>query len=445
MSWQRIDGTLVGGEDLNLREELTSYFDTHEVPALLEVYPEVDGVLGVSLLVDAYQRVAQIVANTLVSSIEVEELAADIAERFGVNVSIGDVFVEVFDESVQLEVGEAVPLAEELEDEVLDKGDEQPTEGDTLSDGAGEPSASAEEQHAPDEAEHVHGEDCVHDDVALPEPVRAVTITAADDDYFPRLARAHGEPVTTASLSDHTVIITSPGELTPGTYGWDDEALPVVQIIADGEDRVVVAQLSEPESATRTWGTDRIQVGVPDGSDVPAALLALLDSTDDDARIIASVSPTADVEAVRDALKAPLVNGPRRLLEALGVGADLLAFLDGDVTAEELPSARHWEPLTTADVIRTTVDKALDEAAETRVVELVSELDEKQPALTRSVSIVKAAAGSALFVAALRSNRNWRTAGLVAGGLLVGNSAFDIALYEWLRRRREQLTGWPRY
>nr|NLD40494.1 hypothetical protein [Actinomycetales bacterium] len=269
--------------------------------------------------------------------------------------------------------------------------------------------------------------------------IRAITITSADEQYFPVLARTLGEPVTTASAGGREVVLTSHGETAPGTFGWDEGALPIVQLIA-GEDRSVYA-VSDEAATARTWGTERtIVTGVGAEESFPAleSALAPLDSDDDDARVIASVSPTADLEAVKAALRAPAETGPALLLDALGIGAGFADFLDGAVSAEEMPGARLWEPATAGQVFRGVLEDAFDEAADLKMVELASDFDARWPALSRSISVVKAAAGGALIVAAARSTKAWRSAGALTGGVLLLDSLADVVLYEWLRRRRER-------
>lgn len=407
--WQRTDGSLIGGGARESRDGLITYFRSHNVPALLEFYPEINSMVGITLLVDPDHRVAAIEGNGPASGLELEDVAADLAEKFDLGVIVGDVSVELPDEVEDLPQEEDSPEQTEHPDQLdpVDQTGEEDIPADEINLGS------------------------VH-------PVRAITITAAPADFFPALARSLGEPVTTASAGYLSVVLTSRGETVPGAFGWDEAMLPVVQLIADGPDRSVSAQTDELESTARTWGSERILVA-GEGTLPPelAAALEGLDSSDDDARVIASISPTADVAAVRETLHASARLGPTALLEALGCGAEFAYFLDGTLSAEELPGARMWEPVTTGQLLRSSVADVLDEAADLRVLEFVSEIDERWPAVTRTWSLAKAAAGTALLVASLRSDRRWRTAQVVTGSVLLLDALADVVILDWLRRRRE--------
>ncbi|HZK04484.1 MAG TPA: hypothetical protein VFC82_01395 [Actinomycetaceae bacterium] len=419
--WQRTDGSLLGGEARERREELLDYFRYHRIPVLLEFYPEMDRLVGLSLLADPDGRTATMAGDSLGSGLELEDLAADIAERFDMGVMIGDISVEIFDDGIEFEQVEGGESGEEETPEEFDVPGEVPArEGD-------EPAGAEDDETEP--------EDVV--DLSEVQPVRAITITSAGEEYFGLLARALGEPVTTATAGFRQVVVTSTGEQVPGTYGWDEDALPCVQLLAEGAGRTVIAQTDELYNTTRTWGAERILVAGEAELPSELAALALIDSDEDDARIIASVSPTADFESVRAALHAPPETGPGLLLEALGIGREFADFLDGAIAAEELPGARLYEPATTGYVFRSNVQEVLDDAADLKMVEMVRDFDERWPAVTRSLSVVKAAAGSGLLVAALRSSKQWRAAGALTGLVLVLDSLADIALYEWFRRKEE--------
>ncbi len=428
--WQRTDGSLLGTDVRGKRDELAEYLQYHCVPAVLELYPDSDDMVGIAILADPDGRAAFVRDGSLASGLEIEDLAADIAERFDLTVVLGEVSVEMFDEGI------------EFED--MEEGAEGGA-GVRAGAGAGTPAEAAEGADGAEGAGDGAGADAPHEGRIGPggldpddpiRSIRAVTITSAGEEYFPALARSLGEPVTTASAGTREVVLTTVGETPPGTFGWEESALPIVQLVA-GEDRSVIA-FSDESSTARTWGTERMFVtGAADPTPALTAQLAPLDSDDDDARVIASVSPTADLEAVAAALRAPAAEGPALLLEALGIGADFADFLEGTVSAEEMPGARMWEPATAAQMFRAAIDDVIDDAADLKMVEMASDFDARWPAISRTLSIAKAAAGSGLIVAAVRSTRAWRGAGALTGAVLVLDAMADVALFEWLRRRRE--------
>lgn len=454
--WQRTDGSLLGAEARSQRDEILDYLQYHSIPAVLEVYPASDEMVGFGVLTDPDGRTAQLRDGALISGLELEDLAADIAERFDLNVVLGDVSVELFDEEIELEelaaAGEGAAGAGYGSGEGGGSGSGEGAGADS-GEGAGSGEVEAEGEAGGAAGAGASGE-AVPVGASTPEDevageaeagtegevgiaaIRAVTITAASEEYFPALARSLGEPVTTASAGGREVVLTSIGETAPGTFGWDEEALPIVQLIA-GPDRSVIA-ISDESATARTWGTERTIVPVvEEPSKALAVALAPLDSDDDDARVIASVSPTADLDAVREALRAPAERGPALLLEALGIGAEFADFLSGTVSAEEMPGARLWQPATAARAIRTAIGDAMDDAADLKMVEMASDFNRNWPALSRTISIVKAALGSALLVAAARTSKGWRGAGALTGGVLLLDSLADVVLFEWLRGRKE--------
>lgn len=397
--WQRTEGSLLGAEVSERRDDLVTYFQEHNVPALLEFYPGIDNLVGLSVLTDADNRIATLGENALTSGLELEDLAADVAERFDLGVIIGDVSVEVFDDGVELE----------FEDE------------------SGDPSV--------DDAEDIPEEEI---DLGLVNPVRAVTITAMTEDRFPILARALGEPITTAAAGYLTVILTSAGEQVPGTYGWDEQMLPVVQIIAAGSDRTVIAESDQVESTVRMWGSERVLTAKGRYSAAVASELAPINSEDDDARIIASVSPSATTAGVLAALNAKQ-GGPAKLLGELGIGREVADFLEGIVSTDELSNVLMYSPVTTSQILFNGVSDVLDEAKDSRLVEWVEDIDDRHPSVMWGCSIMNAAVGSALITSAVGGNGGGRKFKLVAGGLLLAKSAAHLGIYEWLRRRYQNL------
>ena len=389
--WQRIDGSLLAMDAAARREELVEYFTRHNIPAVLDFHPNAPYLVGLRVYANDDGRVATASAGTLVPGLEVEELAEDIAEHFSVDVLLGDITVE--------------------EDEEF----------------AGETAA-----------DHEHGEACGCEDDANAGGMRVVTITSAAPEYFPTLARSLGEPILVAPAGEHNhVVLTEAGGAFPGISGYDDEPLPIVQLIADGEDRSVFAHTEDFVPATLTWGTQRVVVaGTPEPNAEQQEYVAGLASDDDDAQAIASASATADVAAVRDALAARSVDGPRLLLEALGMGPEIAEFLEGTRPAADVPGVRTVEPAKPVDLLKSSLGAAVDDVSELRLVEYAGEFERRQPVVARSISAAQAVAGAAVILRAVRGRAPWRAAGITTGVFLVVDGLGELALYEWLRRRR---------
>lgn len=386
MTWQRTDGTLLALDAASHRDQLEQYFTAHSIPAVLEFHPNAPYLVGVRLYVNDDGRVATAGAR-LLPGLELEDLAEDIAERFGFDVLVGEIAVE------------------------------------------------DEEEHGDD---HEHGESCAcGEEDACSEGVRVLTITSAPTDHLPTLARTVGEPITVAPAGANTVVLTDAGGVFPGLEGFPDEALPVVQLMLDGDDRSVVAHSEDYAPTTLTWGTTRVVVpGTPEPNDEMRSLLEALASDDDDARAIASVTVGAELDRVRAALAAPAADGPRLLVEALGLDPEIAEFVEGSRPAAEVPGAHVVEPAGPVAALRTSLGYAVEDVSELKLVELAGSFEESRPVAARSLSVAQGVAGAALLIRAARAGRPWRAAGVTTGVLLVVDALGELALYEWFRRRR---------
>lgn len=412
MSWQRTDGTLILSEAGPTREDLIGYFREHAIPVLFEFLPEDISIVGLSILVDDDGRAAEIRDGALVSGLEIEDLAADIAERFDVGTMLGDVIVEM----THTEVMDEEPAPEpESEDAAAPESDGEQSEDEDPARAKGD----------------------VVEIVEIEEPRRGVTITSADDSYFPSLARSLKAPITTATTGDRDVVVTNELEELPGAAGWEQAALPLVQVVYAGIRRSVIALSEEQEAVAWEWGAERVMLPeeAPDGL---AAKFELLDPLPSVAAGVAAVSATADVQDVTDALLAPAEVGPARLMETLGLSAEFADFLEGTVVADELPGARQWEPASTVQAVRAAVADVIDDAAESRVYEFVDEFDQSYPLITRTYPILEAAVGSGLFVASAVSNGKLRVPGMILGVGMLVDALADVALVKWIRMRRNR-------
>ncbi len=387
MTWQRTDGTLLAMDAATHREALEEYFSTHSIPVVLEFHPSAPYMVGVRLFVNDDGRVATSGANRLMPGLELEDLAEDIAERFTFDVLIGEVAVE--------------------EDE--------------------EAGADHEDDH-----DHDHG-----DGEACGVGVRVLTVTSTPAEHLPALARSVGEPIVVAPAGANVTVLTEPGGIFPGLEGFEDESLPVVQLMLDSGDRTVVAHTEDYEPTTLTWGTTRTVVaGTPEPSDELRAQLEDLASDDDDARAIASATASADLAKVREALAAPSEQGFVLMVEALGLPPEFAEFIEGGRRAMDVPGAHVVEPAGPVAALRSSLGSAVDDVSELRLVEFAGDFERSRPVAARSLSVAQGLAGTALLVRAARSTRPWRAAGVTTGVLLLADALGELALYEWFRRRR---------
>lgn len=379
MTWQRTDGTFLATDAAAHRADLMEYFAAHAIPAVLEFHPSVPYLVGVRLYVDDDGRVGT-AGSDLAPGLEVDDLAEDIAERFGFDVLIGEIAVEE------------------------------------------------------DEDEHTHDENCscgVEDACGL--GVRVLTITSANAAHLPILAREVGEPITAVLAGANAVVLTEPGEMIPGLEGFRGEAVPVVQLMLDEGDRSVVAHTEDYAPSTLTWGTDRVVIaGTPDPSEHLRARLELLGSNDDDAHAIASATAHADLDAVRAALAAPATEAFTLMVAALGLPPEFAEFLEGTRSAADVPGAFTVEPA--RGMVRSSISAVMDDP-ESRLGGMADEFAKVRPAAARSLGVAQGVLGVSLLAGAARARRPWRTVGITMGALLLADAFGELALYEWLRRR----------
>ncbi len=400
MTWQRTDGTLLAMDAASHRAELEEYFSGHSIPVVLEFHPSAPYLVGLRLYANDDGRVATAGAGArLLPGLELEDLAEDIAERFGFDVLLGDIAVE--------------------EDE-------------------------EDDDHGHDH-DHEHGESCgCGEGDACGVGVRVLTVTSMPADRLPALARAVGEPITVVPAGANSVVLTEPGAIFPGLEGFDDEALPVVQLMLDSGDRSVVAHTEDYAPTTLTWGTTRVIVpGTPEPGDELRERLDALASDDDDARAIASATAAADLAGVRAALEAPSEDGFRLMVEALGLAPELAEFVEGTRRAADVPGAHVVEPAGPVAALRTSLGSAVDDVSELRLVEFADSFERSRPVAARSLSLAQGAAGVLLLARAARTVRPWRAAGVTTGALLLVDALGELALYEWFRRRRREQVSRP--
>ncbi|MGM0385981.1 MAG: hypothetical protein ACQERF_08395 [Actinomycetota bacterium] len=389
MTWQRTDGTLLAVDAASHRDALEEYFSTHSIPVVLEFHPSAPYLVGVRLYVNDDGRVATSGANRLMPGLELEDLAEDIAERFTFDVLIGEVAVE--------------------DDEGEDEDD--------------------------DDNHNNHDHDDADDACGI--GVRVLTITSTPAEHLAALARSVGEPIVVAATAANATVLTEPGGIFPGLEGFDDESLPVVQLMLDSGDRTVVAHTEDYEPTTLTWGTTHVVVaGTPEPSDELRAQLEHLASDDDDARAIASATASADLDKVRAALAAPPEQGFVLMVQALGLAPEFAEFVEGERRAMDVPGAHVVEPAGPVAVLRSSLGSAVDDVSELKLVEFAGDFERSRPVAARSLSVAQGLAGAALLARAARSAKPWKAAGVTTGMLLLADALGELALYEWFRRRR---------
>lgn len=383
--WQRIDGTLLAADVAAQRDALVEYFTRHDIPVVLEFQAAAPWFVGLRLWANDDGRVAAAGGDALVAGLEVEELAEDIAERFGVDVLLADVSVEREDE--QAESGE----------------------------------------HA--------GHDHDHDEACDLGPRVVTLLPGAEATDLPGLARALGETLRIAPSPVGPLVLTEPGAGFPGVDGVGVE-LRIVQLIVDGADRSLFVHAGDDAPVTFAWGTEL--VALP-GAAAPGAELReyaeLLASDDDVVATLLRAAP-AEAGAVRAALGSLPADGPRALLAALGVGAEVAEFLEGGRAAADVPGSHTVEPARPVEVLRSSLGAAADDVSELRLVELADEFQRRQPVVSRTLSVAQALAGAALLARSARRDGPWRAAALTTGVFLVVDGLGELALYEWLRTRR---------
>lgn len=393
MTWKRTDGTLLGWELQEQVGDVERYFAQHGILAVLEFHPLADQILALRFLVDEEERVATLVGEDVVPGIELEELVADIADRFDVDVMVGDFSIGnvADDEEPAHEPGEP----------------ERAPEGDA--------------DHAEPE-EHDHG------------GVRAITVLRWEPERAQALARATGHALRVGEARGRLVVLTDETEeAPPEVLTWPENRLPAVQVIADGDLRTVVATRDADSTTVLTWGASRSAVPGAAGA---AELLAELSSDGPDAAVIAALDPEVDPAAISSALAGDPVSGPARLLAAFGLGADYAQFLAGTRQAADVPHTEVVEHVPPTRVVREKLSDVVEKPGELRAVEIADTFERDRPVLARGLSAAMAATGVGVLIGASRERGVARRAGITVGVLLILNAVADLAIYRWLRGRR---------
>jgi len=378
--WQRIDGTLLAPDVAGQRDPLVDYFTRHSIPAVLEFPTATPWFVGLRLWVDEDGRVAAAGGGSLVSGLEVDELAEDIAERFGVDVMLGELVIE---QEVDL--------------------------------------------HADDHEDH--------EGTAADAGPRVVTLLpAAGAPDVPGLARALEENLHVVDTQPGVAVLTEPGGAFPGLDGVGGDQLPLVQVIRDGEELSLHVQARGGDPVTFSWGAEKVVLpGGPDPEQQEFA--ARLASDDDVVAAILAAFPAASAADVGAALGASAADGPRELFSALGIDPAIAAFLDGDLAAGDVPGVRTVAPARPVEALRSSLGAAAEDVSELRLVELADEFQRRRPVVSRALSVSQTLAGVALLARAARRDTPWRAVALTTGVLLVVDGVGELVLYEWLRRR----------
>lgn len=413
MTWERIDGTLLGLDLRGQVAEIEGYFAGHGMLAVLDFHPDAAQTLALRLLADEEDRVATLAGDAVVAGLELEELVADIAQRFDVDVFIGD-----------------YSLAEESDGD--EPGDDSDTEVDAEVDDA--VGAAGHEHHDDHEhADHEHEDDHAE--------MRAVTILDWEPERAHALARAAGVPLRVSQAHGRLVVLTSPGEEMPEVLTWKEGRLPAVQLLADGPVRTVVGVRDNESAAVMTWGATR-SVLPQDAGGEAADLLATLASDATDLDVIGAVDPEADPAEVAAAMRLGAGAGPARLLAAFGLGEQYARFLDGELAGAAVPGSEVVEHVSAVRVVRERIADAAEKPAQTGVMELLDRLERDWPVPVRAVSVGVGALGACLLVRSARS-RPARPALAVTGAWLVAEACGELAFYTWLRRRRDRESVTP--
>lgn len=283
---------------------------------------------------------------------------------------------------------------------------------------------------------------------------RAVVFTRAPERGLVDIASQVDDVVyTLAHLDGHAICITEGPILS--TLDWDEDTRPALIIeYGAAAPSVTVIPVLRPEAHAFTWGNR--ERWTPSGESVTAR--AFIDATlgagalvGELMRVFPSVEPSA--------LRKSLDEGFEAFFAALGLPAPLLAYLESETEAAELPGVEEVHPASFARSVRRVVTEASStvseraEAMRARAVAVRTRAetafdaaeafaeDVVLPVRQNWVSPALAVAETALGVLALRKARKVGGAGGGALGvgavLLLGDAAVNtvISVAPILRRK----------
>lgn len=304
-------------------DRIRGFLDGAGVVAVVEHGPEDPGRVGVTVAVDAEQRVAV-----------VPDAGAD------GEVTAGPALPELAD-----------VLARTVDGEVA-------FDGGITAGGADEPSEDADEQDgdADADADPFHPEIDVS---AAFQPDRAVVLVKAEASDLAALATAVGVPVVAAPYLDGQLVLVSEG--APLTVvDWPASVQPALAV-EQGAAYPSVAVVSDGCVHRHTWDT-RVVVVPEAGAE---ALTAFVDSTLGTGALvrgIMSLVPSAEPTGVRAAIEGPRA-APDRLVAALGMPVEASEFLRHDGGLPPLPGAHVHRPDGIIDEWARAVSDAVTDAS----------------------------------------------------------------------------------
>ena len=386
--WNRTEGVLIAPG--TQPEAVAGRLSADRVVARLEWYPSSPHLLSMTLMADADGRVAVTppARGGVVAGLGVSELAESLAREFGADVTIGPAAFNALPDDVVLP---EVP---------------------------GGPGATT----------------CT----LVVSPLSAYTV--------PLQATLLERPLVVASLPglDRRIVMYTGDGAGLGTFGWDEESLPVLVLTVDERDvtaRAIPTGESE-DDAVFSWGMTSRYVwgGVKEPGPALRSLVdELLADLTDASGIVAAV-PGADLEAAAAAIVKPGIDGFAAMLEALGLPDWVLEVLTGRLAPVEVPGVVVHEPRGLSNAVGRSVGLLLADPSTPGsafwqgYVRTVTD----KPWAVRGAALLEAGLGGTLLGAAVRRRRSTGSipGGVAAvGAFLLVDAITEVSLASWTRHR----------
>lgn len=364
-----------------------------EVIATVDWYKDTPHLLGLNVLINEDGRIATVSSDHQIKAgPKIEELVELLAFMFKADVSIGDKSADLVPENAQF------PKVERHSDKVrVVEVTKMPM--------ASVPFCAA-----------VEGTDMVA--VELDDDFRAVMYTSDSDDI------TEGAMVTE----------------TPGLALYSDGG----DLRLAGVDRENAPVRHAAGLILHSWSMETREV-YGSVKEVPASLKAeienLFGEADAAARLCEFV-PRADQALVEKALGQKGEEGMRTMVKALGLPEGIVAFLQGQIEAEEVEGAINHESRGWANAIGRSVDIMLTEPESTgnQFWSTYWKVAVERPWIIQTLASVEASLGATLLAVSLRkrSASIWRRLGIGLGIIMVFDAIAEVALAKYLGVREER-------
>lgn len=383
--WTRTEGIIIA-EHLDPKE-VADFINTTRVVVAMDWYDRTPNLIGLTLASSDRKLAAVNDVEEIVPTVEFEDFALEVAQKFNAEVMVGGVSAD------------ALPEGAEVSSEP-------------------EPSDSEEE-------------------------MRIVELSSIPDSSIPLAAAVSGVDIVALPLKNdwHAIAYDSNYSMSVATFG----EYPIVTLmVSDGEFHASLAEDNDPESLIMyNWSMSTRTLAAGHLNDRVSAEAEELVGASTDLRSIAEAVPGADVKAAEATAQLEGTRAVLSFVRALGAPSSIADYLLENIDATDIPGAEAHDARGISNAIGRSVDRMLLEPESTGnpVWETYHKVAVEQPAIVRTFASIEAAIGAILVTNAFRAEKprsGWVKAGGVLGGLMLFDSIAEVMLAKYLGERAER-------